>query len=329
MRALRLTDKDTGPTIVEIPKPSFDATHAVIRLSASALNRRDVWIKRGQYPGIRYPITLGSDGCGTVEATSAQNVHWVGRRVVLYPGFNWGPNPRVQSDAYRILGLPDDGTFADYIRMPIDSLFAAPQHLNDQEAAALPLAGLTAWRAVKTKGCIQHGMKVLITGIGGGVAQMAALFSFHHGARITVTSSDSSKLDRATFAHHGVRYTDENWWRQLQGVEPGGYDVIIDSAGGSGFGHLVRLLAPGGRLVFFGGTQGKWPEILPQHLFYKQVEILATTMGSPDEFNDMIQYVGEHTLHPPVAQCFPLADGAAAFDYLEGGQQYGKVVLTH
>ena len=330
MRALRLLEKDQAPQIMEHPLPECRENHAIVQLRASALNRRDVWIKRGQYPGLRYPITLGSDGCGVVrQSMSGEGDDWVGQRVVLYPGFGWGDNPRIQAEGYRILGLPDEGTFAEYIHIPTENLHAAPNHLSDAEAAALPLAGLTAWRAVKTKGQVSSGMRVLVTGIGGGVAQMAALFAHHHGADVVVTSGDQSKIDRTSFAHGGVKYTEEDCWHQLRDLSPEGYDLIIDSAGGEGFGGLVRQLAPGGRLVFFGGTRGKWPQILPQHLFYKQVEILATTMGSPREFSEMLDFVSAQNIQPPIDHIFQLEDGAKAFDHLERGTQYGKVVLAH
>ena len=143
------------------------------------------------------------------------------------------------------------------------------------------------------------------------------------------TSSDVKKLERARSlgASGGVLYSDENWETDLKALSPGGFDIVIDGAGGSGFGTLSQVLAPGGRLVFYGGTRGKWPAILPQRLFYRQVELLASTMGSPAEFKAMLAFVNEHRMTPVVDSVFALEDGAEAFDYLEANRQFGKVVL--
>jgi len=148
------------------------------------------------------------------------------------------------------------------------------------------------------------------------------------GAQVVVTSSAPKKLE--TFGHSigGVLYTDDDWVAQAQALGTDGYDVIIDGAGGPNFGHLIRLLAPGGRIAFYGGTRGKWPAILPQHLFFKQVEILASTMGSPRDFDEMLIFMEQREIMPPVDEVFSLADGAAAFDHLESGKQFGKVILS-
>ena len=329
MKALVLDALDTGPTPREVSSVDVNANEVKVRLHAAALNRRDIWIRRGKYPGIRLPITLGSDGCGVVIEAGASAKSWIGERVVLYPAFEWGDDERCQAPTYRILGLPDDGTFAEYISIPVGNLTKAPKHLSDQQAAALPLAGLTAWRALMTRGRLRSGERVLISGVGGGVALMALQLAVAQGAEVYVTSSSADKIQRAIDlgARGGVLYTDEDWGTQLKRLVQGGVDVIIDGAGGEGFGDLVQALAPGGRLVFYGGTRGKWPRILPQLLFYRQVEILASTMGSPSEFAAMVNFVTEHQITPVVDTVFELADGAEAFDHLEANHQFGKVVL--
>jgi len=327
MKALVLTEMNVAPTLQDVDRPVIGPGEALVKLRSAALNHRDVWIKRGQYPGLKYPIILGSDGCGTVVDIDPAHSQWLKERVVLYPGFDWGSEERFQSADYRILGLPDSGTFAEYIAVPAANLRRAPTHLSDAQAAAVPLAGLTAWRALVTRARVRSGDRVLVTGIGGGVAQFAALFAAHMGADVVVTSSDPSKIERFEQRVGGVLYTEEDWAQQTSKLAPGGYDVIVDSAGGANFGALVRMLAPGGRIVFYGGTQGKWPPILPQHLFFKQVDILASTMGSPRDFDEMLIFLEQRKVHPPVDGVFPLAEGAAAFDHLEGGLQFGKVVL--
>ncbi|MEE2755139.1 MAG: zinc-binding dehydrogenase [Myxococcota bacterium] len=329
MKALQLTEIDQGPQYNEISMPERRTGHALVKLTASALNRRDVWIRRGQYPGIRYPIVLGSDGCGVVCETDTSQKHWQDKRVIIYPGYDWGDDERVQSSHYRILGLPDQGTFAEYISVPVSHLRDAPRHLTDAQAAACPLAALTAWRALKERGRMQAGDRVLVTGIGGGVAQFAAQFVHALGGQLAMTSSSTEKLGGFDSPLGAVCYLDDDWRAQLHASCPTGFDIIIDGAGGEGFGQLVRLLAPGGRLVFYGGTRGRWPAILPQHLFYKQAEILGSTMGSPRDFDQMLTCINETQLKPLIGRSFPLRDGADAFDYLESGEQFGKVVLVN
>ena len=329
MKALQLTDINQGPQYIEIPMPKRRPGEVLIKLKASALNRRDVWIRRGQYPGIIYPIVLGSDGCGVVCETDADQTHWKDKRVVIYPGFDWGTNERFQSEQYRILGLPDQGTFAEYIAVPVSHIRATPAHLTDHEAASCPLAALTAWRALVERGRIQPGDRVLVTGIGGGVAQFAAQFVHALNGKLAITSSTSEKLQGIDSTLGAVCYLDDDWRTQLQSACPRGFDIIIDGAGGDGFGQLVRLLAPGGRLVFYGGTRGRWPQILPQHLFFKQAEILGSTMGSPRDFDNMLSCIEANQLKPTVGTSFSLKHGEQAFDYLESGQQFGKVVLIN
>ena len=328
MQALLLTKTHENPTVTRVERPIPGPGEALIKLSHSALNRRDVWIKRGKYPGIVHPIILGSDGCGTVVEAQGYEAQWLNQRVVLYPGYDWGTEERFQSSNYRILGLPENGTFAEYIKIPVDNLRRAPGHLNDAQAAACPLAGLTAWRALMTRARARAGDRILVTGIGGGVAQLAALFASSLGADVIVTSGSEDKISRFESCSDGVLYTDPDWATQLKQKAPQGFDIIIDGAGGPGFGQLVRLLAPGGRIAFYGGTCGRWPEILPQHLFFRQVEILATTMGSPRDFDEMLIFLERRGVIPPVDSVFALADGGAAFDHLESGAQFGKVVLN-
>jgi NADPH:quinone reductase-like Zn-dependent oxidoreductase len=277
-----------------------------------------------------HPIILGSDGYGIVESVADVGQEWVGRRVVLCPSIGWGHNEAYQGQDYEILGLPRNGTFAQYVAVPVDTLYPAPEHLSAPSAAALPLAGLTAWRALMTRGAFRDGERVFVSGVGGGVATAAAKIALAAGADLVVSSSKAHKIEQAMAwgARGGVDYTQEKWRKAARALCPAGFDVIIDSAGGEGFGQLARLLAPGGRLVFFGGTRGAWPPLLPQHFFFRQISILGSTMGSPREFADMLEFVSKHRLEPQVDQVFDLADGAAAFARLEACQHFGKIVLA-
>jgi zinc-binding alcohol dehydrogenase/oxidoreductase len=329
MRALQLIKIGQGPEWTTAERPQVQAGEALVKIEASALNHRDLYIREGKYPEIITPIILGSDGYGeVVEAPGATS--WEGKKVVLCPSIQWGSHERYQSPNYQILGLPRPGTFAEMTTLPQANLFEAPQHLRPVEAAALPLAYLTAWRALMTRGELRQGERVLISGIGGGVASAALDIALGHGAEVYVTSSSDDKVRRAISqgAAGGFLYSDEGWGERLREKMPNGVDVVVDGAGGNNFTILARHLAPGGRLVFYGGTCGRWPALLPQHLFFRQVSLLATTMGSPREFSAMLQWIESSKTRPRVDRVFAMSDGRAAFDYLQSARQMGKVVMS-
>lgn len=331
MKALVLDGPDRPPAPGEVARPTPRPGEARVRVVAAALNHRDLFIRHGKYPGIRYPSILGSDGYGVVEAVGdPADADWIGQPVVIDPSLDWGDDERVQGPDYGILGMPRNGTFAEALVVPSRNIHRAPGHLTPHQAAALPLAGLTAWRALVTRAGVQAGDKVLISGVGGGVAMAAMQLALAHQADVWVTSSDPTKIEGAMRlgARGGVLYTAPDWRKQAQALAPGGFDIIIDGAGGEGFGVLVRLLGPAGRLAFYGGTRGKWPAILPQHLFFRQVSILACTMGSHREFAALVKFAEERGVVPVVDRVFALEEGAAAFEYLERGVQSGKVVIA-
>jgi NADPH:quinone reductase-like Zn-dependent oxidoreductase len=248
--------------------------------------------------------------------------------VLLYPALEWGDRAAHQGKNFRVLGMPDPGTFAEQIAVPRNNLFPMPEHLNWEQGAALPLAGLTAWRTLFSRCQLKRGEKVLITGIGGGVALMALQFALAAGAEVAVTSGSDEKLEkaRALGAHHTANYREDGWDKRLKQIA-GGFDVIIDSAAGDGFSLLVGLAHPGARIGIYGGTLGKVGALSLQPVFWKQISILGSTMGSPQEFGKMLKFVGEHTIVPVVDSVFDLADGNAALTRMEKGAQFGKIVL--
>ncbi len=328
MRALVLEQPSTLPKLVNKKPLVADRGFAKIRLHASGWNRRDYWIMKGKYPHIKLPVTMGSDGCGFVE-DCPDNPDLIGQEVVLCPSINWGHSKEYQADHFHILGMPSDGTFAEEVIVPVENLFSKPEYLSEEKAAALPLAGLTAWRAISYKGQVKAKENVLITGIGGSTAIFALQFAATIGANVFVTSSSRNKIEKAKQlgAKEGVLYTSDNWAKDLRSLSPQGFDVIIDSAGGDGFGHLVKLLSMGGRLVFFGGTQGRWPTILPQYLFFKQVSLLASTMGSLSEFKEMLNFTSYHQIEPVIDSIFSLENYSQAIERLTHKERFGKVVL--
>ena len=328
MLAFVLETTNKPPQLREVDSPILQTGQAKVRLHAAAWNRRDFWISRGKYPNIQLPVILGSDGCGFVLECD-ENPDIIGQEVIICPSMNWGDDPLHQRPDFHILGMPTPGTFAQEVVVPIENLFSKPSHLTVEEAAALPLAGLTAWRAISSRARLQPREKVLITGIGGGTAIFSLQFALAMGADVYVTSSSKEKLEQAQAlgATAGSLYTDTNWGKQLQQAVPEGFDVIIDSAGGEGFGDLVKLLGMGGRLVFFGGTRGKWPSIRPQYLFFKQVSLLASTMGSLDEFSEMCQFVSAHAIRPVIDQIYPLQQASNSLERLLHPARFGKIIL--
>ena len=331
MKAAVFTGIKEPLAIQDLPDPVATPGFAVVQLKAAALNHRDLWIQLGQYAGIKAPMTLGSDGAGVVHSVgSPADAAWVGREVIINPSLDWGDNPRAQGPKFRILGLPDHGTFAEQIVIPVANLAPKPAHLSWTQAAALPLTGLTAWRALFSRAQLKAGERVLVTGVGGGAALFALQFAVAEGADVWVTSGVADKIVRAQAlgAKGGVNYRDPDWVAQLQKNAGGLFDVIIDSAGGDHYAGLIELVRPGGRLAFFGATTGNPKGLDLRKCFFRQVSLLGTTMGSPADFHGMVQFVEMHRLVPVVDRVFPLAEANDALRHMESAAQFGKIVLA-
>ena len=315
--------------IDHVANPVAMPDEVVVRLKAAALNHRDVWIKTGNYAGLRFPITPGSDGAGVVtEVGPGVDDSWLGREVIINPSLDWGHHERAQEPRFSILGLPKAGTLAEAIHVPVSQLAPKPPHLTWEEAAALPLAGLTAYRALFSRAGLEAHEKILISGIGAGTAVFALQFAVAAGALPFVTSSSPEKLAKAhqLGAKHGTLYTHGGWAKEF-GDHYGPFDVIVDSAGGPGFGDLIDLAAPGGRIVFFGATRGNPAELPTRKVFWKQLSLLGTTMGSPADFAAMTEFVTRKGIHPVVSDVFPLDQVDDAFALMERGGQFGKIVV--
>lgn len=316
--------------IAEVADPIPGPGEALIRLKAAALNHRDLWIKIGQYAGINYPVIPGSDGAGEIEAIGESATDWaVGDNVIINPSCDWGENEHAQGDEFSILGLPRPGTLAEKIVVPVNQLAKKPTHLNWSEAAALPLAGLTAYRALFSRAQLRAGERVLISGIGGGVALFALQYAVASGADVWVTSSSDEKIAQAMElgAKGGFNYREADWAKTARKSETD-FDVIVDSSGGDGFKTLVDLCRPGARVVFYGATRGD-PDVLPMRkVFWKQLSLLGTTMGSPADWCAMVAFVDQHQIKPIVSDTFTLNETAAAFDLMAQGGQFGKIVLS-
>ncbi|HEV2668395.1 MAG TPA: zinc-binding dehydrogenase [Blastocatellia bacterium] len=313
----------------DAPDPQPGAGEAVVRLKAAALNHRDVFIWQGLYPSIKLPVILGSDGAGEVAAVGeGVDQSLIGQEVVIEPGINWGPSEEAQGRNYSFLGMPEDGTYAELIKIPAENLHPKPGRLSFEEAATLPLAGLTAYRAVATRAKVKAGETVLVTGIGGGVSMFASQIAKQLGARVFVTSGSDDKLARARElgVEGGANYKNPDWGKMITEMTGGGPNVVIDSAGGESLETAVKIIKPAGRIVFYGATTGL-AKIDLYRCFFKQLTLMGSTMGSPREFAAFLKLYDGAQLRPVVDRVFPLAEAAAAHHRMNEGEQFGKVVL--
>lgn len=306
----------------DVPDPEPRPGEVVVDLMASALNHRDVWQRTAEGND---GAVLGSDGAGRVSRLG-QGVTGVevGDEVVINPAVHWGPRDDAPGDEFEILGVPRQGTYAERIAIPADHVRPRPPHLSWHESAAFPLAGLTAWRALVTRGGVAPGMRVLITGAGGGASTFLVQIAHAHGAEVVVTSSSDEKLERALAlgASRGVRYTDDDWPEQV-----GPVDLVVDSAGGPSWENALRCLRRGGTLVSFGRTAGTKVQIDIPRLYFGHWNVLGTTMGSPRDFDALLAHIAAASWRPVIDSVFPLEQADRAHVRLEQPDRFGKVVL--
>ena len=322
-----------GPEVLvleTVADPEPGPGEVVVALKAAALNRRDVFVRKG-VAKVPLPLTPGSDGAGIVHKVGAGvSGVAVGDEVIILPSLAWGPDQRAPGPGFRILGGPDQGTYAEQIVIPAENVYPKPGRLSWHEAAALPLAGLTAWRSLMTRARVVPGETVLIIGIGGGVATFALNLAKAAGCRVVVTSSSNDKLAAAKElgADVGVNYAEagDEWPAAVKEANGGGVDVVIDSVG-STWGGSIDACAPGGRVVVFGGTGGAKVDLQVRPVTLGQVALLGTTMGSPAEFRQLLAAVQNQSWTPVIDSVRPLGDAAAAHEREENGLHFGKLVL--
>ncbi|KAI1322254.1 hypothetical protein F5Y16DRAFT_49417 [Xylariaceae sp. FL0255] len=349
-RSLTLRKIDGKPGEVYYPlqlnhntKPGPGPGEVLIRIRAAALNHRDLFQRQHLYPGLSFESPILADGVGTVESAGSDvPSSLVGKRVILTPSRNWASAPEGPEDSriFTTVGgsvAPGaDGTAQDYVVVPAAEVEEAPAHLSDAEAAALPLVGLTAWRAVFTKsGNAEAGRNILITGIGGGVALQALQFAVAKDCNVYVTSGSSEKLERAKGmgAKGGVLYKSKDWDKELLKQLPSSrpyLDAVIDGAGGDIMKRAVKLLKAGGVVSSYGMTVSpKMDWIMTAVL--KNVELRGSTMGSREEFREMVKFVGEKKVRPVVSRVVRGLDNLEGieelFDEIKEGKQFGKLVL--
>jgi len=322
MQAIALLENG-GPEVVvlrEHPDPEPASGFVVVELRAAALNRRDTLVRQGVYE-FPFPYVLGSDGAGVRRDT--------GEEVVILPSLAWGEREAGPGPDFRILGAPDDGTHAELVAIPEENVFAKPARLSWTEAAAFPLAGLTAYRALFSRARLEAGETVAVLGAGSGVSTIAVQLAAQAGARVFVTSSDPGKIERAVElgAEAGVDYTDDGWVDELRSLAGGeGVDVVVDSVG-STWPQSLASLRIGGRVVCFGATGGTEVELQVRPFYFLQASLLGTTMGSPREFAGLLEMIESGSWAPVVDSVRPLGEAADAHRRLESREHFGKLVL--
>lgn len=334
MLALRITPPVTPDALAptEMPTPEPGAGAVRVRLHAAALNHRDLYLLQGGRTPPGHAFVIGSDGAGEIDVVGAdvEDVA-VGDAVVVYPAMRWGHRQDAPGPGFEVLGGVDDGTFAQYIVLPTENVRRKPEHLSWEEAAALPLSGLTAYRALLSRAALQPGETVLIHGIGGAVALAALQITVAKGGIAIVTSSSDAKLARARDlgAATTINYTQTDWLAAVKEATGGeGVDIVLESVGDATFPGSISAVKGGGRIVTFSTTTGGTPTINIRELFWKQASILGTTMGSPLDMSGLLELYRAHSLHPVIDRVYPLAEAAQAFARLAAAAQFGNIALT-
>lgn len=329
MKAIVLNQTSFELETQEVVQPVLGKSDVLIKIKFSAINHHELWSLKEKNLADESDIIMGSDGAGVIAGIGSDvNNYKAGDEVIVNPSINWGTNNRVQQEQYEILGSPTNGTFAEYICISEKYVYHKPEHLSFEESAALPLAGLTAYRALFTRGEFEQSNKVLITGIGGGAALFALKFAVALGAEVYVTSGSDHKILEAIElgAKGGVNYKDRDWSTKLLKMTKG-FDVIVDSAAGKGFKELTEMTNTGGRIALFGRTAGNIQNLNPSIIFWKQISIHGTTMGNDDEFKNMIKLISDKRIHPVIDAVYPAKDINAAFEKMDRGTQFGKIVI--
>jgi len=319
MQAVRVHE---GGTLVHemVPDPAPAADEVLVELRCAGLNRRDSLVAGGVYP-FPLPLIPGSDGAGVRRDT--------GEEVVIYGALGWAAGDLFPGDAFEILGGPRDGTYAELVAVPTANVFPKPVRFSWEEAAAFPLAALTAYRALFTRARLQPGETVLVLGAGSGVSTFAVQLASQAGARVLVTSSSDEKLERARElgADGGVNYTTTPDWAAAI-KELGGADVVVDAIGSTWPQSLDSLRSRGGRVVVFGATGGTEVTLQVRPFYFAQHSLIGTMMGSPDDFAGLLRMIAESDWRPVVDSVHALADASSALERMVSGAQFGKLVLT-
>ncbi len=329
-----------GPEVVvpaDMPVPRPGPGEVRIRVEASSLNHLDLWVRRGLPIQIPMPHIGGSDVAGVVdEAGPGASEAWIGRRVVVDPslGYEWYRLARLgRGDVaeFEILGEHTQGGFAEFAVAPAANLVEIPDDVSSAAAAAAGLVGVTAWRGLVSRGTMRAGERVLVTGASGGVSTMAIQFALGAGCEVYAVTSSPELCARvkALGAHRVFDRSAQDWGREVhRATGKRGVDLCLDSVGEAMWEDAMRSLAVGGRLVSFGATTGATARLDVRLLFWRQLSVLGTTTGTPEEFRRAMDMVFRGVARAPVHAALPLEKAAEAHRQLEAGGVFGKIVLT-
>jgi NADPH:quinone reductase-like Zn-dependent oxidoreductase len=327
MRAVRIHE-DGGPEVLvleEAPDPAAGPGEVLVRLRASALNHLDVWIRKG-LPSVPKPRILGADGAGVVEALGdGVSGFEPGQRIVLNPGIEVG------GGRIHVIGEHGDGTNAELIAVPATNVHPIPDTLSFEEAAAFPLVFETAYRMLVTRAGLREGEWVLAWGIGGGVSTATLAIGKALGANVMVTSSSEAKLERARElgADATVNHATGDVKEAVKEATGGrGADIVVETVGEATWATSLQIAAPGGRITVCGATSGPNPPAALHRVWWKQLSILGSTMGTGEDFAGAFELVTSGRARPVVDTVLPLEEIRAAHERLEAGEQLGKIVLT-
>lgn len=307
----------------EFPDPAERPGWVTVELKAAALNWHDVLVRQGRYKS-PLPHVIGADGAGVRRDT--------GEPVVIVPSLHWGERDDAPSPGWEILGDHIPGTYAELVSVPAECLAPKPAGFSWVEAAALPLVGLTTYRALFSRGRLRAGETMLVVGAGGGIATMAVQLASSAGVSIAVTSSSSDKIARAVAegAVDGVLHSDPDWPENARALSPAGagFDLVLDPVGR--WPESVRALRPGGRLVVLGANAAETAPMDVRKFFFGQYDLLGTTMGSVRDFAGLSKLLTERRVPAPIIdRVFPLDEAAKAHEHLELQSGFGKTVLEH
>lgn len=321
MRAVLLRDFG-GPESLRpetFPDPRPPSGWVLIELRAAALNWHDCLVRRGVHR-VELPQIIGADGAGVRRDT--------GEEVVILPSLRWGASDSFPGPSFEILGDRAAGTYAELVAVPEENVFPRPARLSWQEAAALPLVGATAFRALFTRGGLRRGETVLVLGASGGVGTVAIALASMAGARVLAGTSSEPKLSRALEmgASGGVLTDDETWPEQVRELTGGGVDLVLDAVGA--WQRSLCALRGGGRLVNFGASGSEQATVPIRPFYFAQHSILGTTMGSPRDFAGALRLIDEHPRwRPAIDTVLPLCEASAAHALMERREHIGKIVL--
>ncbi len=324
--------------VAELARPKPGQGEVLIQVKSAALNHLDIWVRKGgRGMTLAMPHVLGSDASGVIsEMDSHTSGFAVGDEVIINPGLSCGRcehcarDEQSECSSFGIVGMSRPGTFAEYVAVPAANLYRKPAHLSFDEAAALPLVYVTAWRMLMTRTGLKSGQTLLIHGIGGGVALAALQLAKLAGADVIVTSSSDEKLKRAEQigANHIINYKRHDVAICVKELTSGrGVDVVVDTVGTATWSIDFACARRGGKIVICGVTSGPKAETNLQALYWNQLTIMGSTMGSDDDFSAMLSAVSAAKLKPVVDSVLPLAEVREAMSKMEAARQFGKIVL--